>query len=60
VHRDDRPSADEDVHLDRLGLAPPVEASAEEDEQHVIAVVVQLRSLAETPGVLERERVESE
>ena len=48
-------AGDEHVHLaQRLGIVCVMAPSAVKDEQHVVAVVVELRALTEVLGVFER------
>jgi hypothetical protein len=55
AHGDHRLAADVDVHLDDVRAVRAVE-----DEQHVVAVGIELGPLAELAGVLDRERIEAE
>jgi len=59
VDGDDEAAADEYVHLDRLDMLVAPARSVEDDER-VLAIVVELRPLAEPARVLQRERMQPE
>lgn len=61
MNADDVLRRDEQMHLpQQVDVVGRLLAGAVEDEEPVVAVVVELRSLAEVGGVLERERMKLE